>query len=181
MAEAGSAVAEPRDVGEMKIARVLRHWISPAWIVRRFFPAAALRRIQHAIAQSETRHGGQIRFVVEHALDTFELLRGMSAAQRALQVFSALRVWDTEHNNGVLIYLLLADRDVEIIADRGIHARVGMQSWETICREMESAFRQGRFEEGVLTGIERVSALLESQFPDVRPGNNELSDRPVTL
>jgi uncharacterized membrane protein len=181
VAAAGLAVAERRDAGDMNTSRLLRHWMSPAWIVRRRFPPAALKRIQRAIAESESQHGGQIRFAVEHALETMALFRGMSAAQRALQVFSELRVWDTELNNGVLIYLLLADRDVEIIADRGIHARVGKQSWEAVCREMEGAFRQGRFEEGVLTGIKRVSALLKSQFPDARPGNNELSDRPVTL
>jgi len=181
VAAAGLAVAEPRDAGDMNTSRLLRHWMSPAWIVRRCLPPAALNRIQRAIAESESQHGGQIRFAVEHALDTMSLFRGLSAAQRALQVFSELRVWDTELNNGVLIYLLLADRDVEIIADRGIHARVGKQSWEAVCREMEGAFRQGRFEEGVLTGIKRVSALLKSQFPDTRPGNNELSDRPVTL
>ncbi len=127
------------------------------------------------------RHSGQIRFAVEHALDTGSLWRGLSARERALEVFSALKVWDTEHNNGVLIYLLLADRDVEIIADRGIHERVGSEGWETICREMESAFRDGNFEQGVLNGIERVSGLLESHYPGDRRNRNELPDSPVVL
>ena len=105
----------------------------------------------------------------------------MSARERALEVFSALKVWDTQHNNGVLIYLLLADRDVEIIADRGIHGRVGAQGWETICRDMERAFSEGRFEQGVLGGIERVSSLLESHFPSTYRGRNELPDRPIVL
>ena len=165
----------------MNLPRLLRHLLSPPWRVRRTFSPAALTRIGQAIAQSETQHGGQIRFAVEHALDTASLLRGLSARERALNVFSALKVWDTEHNNGVLIYLLLADRDVEIIADRGIHGRVGAQGWETICRETERAFRDGLFEQGVLSGIARISSLLESHFPRARRGPNELPDRPVVL
>jgi uncharacterized membrane protein len=165
----------------MSLSRLLRHLMSSHWRVRRSFPPAALARIEQAIAQSETRHGGQIRFAVEHALDTASLLRGLSARERALDLFSALKVWDTEHNNGVLIYLLLADRNVEIIADRGIHGRVGAKGWETICREMESAFREGSFEQGVLSGIERVSGRLAAHYPIDHRGPNELPDRPVVL
>src|SRR5687767_441551 len=105
--------------------------------VRRAFPAHDLQAIEKAIAKSEKRHGGEIRFAVEAALDVPALLRGQSAHGRALEVFSELRVWDTEANNGVLIYLLLADRDVEIVADRGVNRRVGPQGWEAACREME--------------------------------------------
>ena len=155
--------------------------MSPHWRVRHSLPPAALARIEQAIAQSETRHGGQIRFAVEHALDTPSLLRGLVARQRALDVFSALKVWDTEHNNGVLIYLLLADRDVEIIADRGIHGRVSAQGWESVCREMEGAFREGDFEQGGLRGIARVSGLLASHFPGSIRGTNEMSDKPVVF
>ena len=173
--------AVQRDAGEMNWLRLLRHLMSPHWRVRRSLAPVALVRIERAIAQSETRHGGQIRFAVEHALDTVSLLRGLSARERALDVFSALKVWDTEHDNGVLIYLLLADRNVEIIADRGIHGRVGAEGWETICREMERAFSEGSFEQGLLSGIERVSSLLESHFPRARRGPDELPDRPVVL
>jgi uncharacterized membrane protein len=181
VAVAGLAAAAHRGAGDMNMARLFRHWISLPWRMRRFFSSEALKRIEGAIAKSETRHGGQIRFAVEHALDTQSLLHGLSARERALEVFSVLNVWDTEHNNGVLIYLLLADRDVEIIADRGIHGRVGLQGWEAICREMESAFREGRFEQGALSGIERVSVLLEGFFPKDDRTSNELSDRPVLL
>ena len=174
------AVVRP-DAGEMNPLRLLRHLMSPQWRVRRLFPSTTLVRIEQAIAQSEKRHCGQIRFAVEHALDTAALLHGVSARQRALDVFSAMKIWDTEHNNGVLIYLLLADKDVEIIADRGIHGPVGGEGWETICRDMESAFLEGSFEQGVLSGIARVSRLLESHFPSDPPGANELSDRPVVL
>jgi len=181
VAGADSVAAVRRGAGEMSLSRLFRHLMSPHWRVRRSFPSAALARIEQAIAQSESRHGGQVRFAVEHALDTASLLRGLSARQRALEVFSALKVWDTEHNNGVLVYLLLADRDVEVIADRGIHGRVGVDGWEAICREMESAFREGNFEQGVISGIARVSGLLESHFPKDQSGTNELPDRPVVL
>jgi uncharacterized membrane protein len=125
------------------------------------FPAPLLQAIEQAIREGESMHAGQIRFAVEHSLDLPYLLRGVSARARAVDVFSLLRVWDTEHNNGVLIYLLLADRDVEIVADRGVHARVGAEGWEQICRAMEAAFRRGDFEGGVLGGIRAVSEHLQ--------------------
>jgi uncharacterized membrane protein len=161
--------------------RILRHLMLPHWRVGSTFPAAVLSRIEQAIAQSESKHAGQIRFAVEHALDATSVCRGLSARERALQVFSMLKVWDTEHNNGVLIYLLLADRDVEIVADRGIHVRAGAPAWEAICRWMESELRAGRYEQAVCGGIERVSGLLESHFPRHGQAANELPDRPVVL
>jgi uncharacterized membrane protein len=138
-----------------------------------------MQAIERAIRESERTHRGQICFAVEAALDTLPLLRGQTARERAIEVFSQLRVWDTEHNNGVLIYLLLADRDVEILADRGIHARIGAEAWERVCREMEAAFRAGRFEDGALAGIRAVGALMAQHFPGV--GGHELPDRPVVL
>ena len=140
-----------------------------------------MRAIEEAIRASEATHHGQIRFAVEAALDVLPLLRNQSARGRAIDVFSLLRVWDTEHNNGVLIYLLLADRDVEIVADRGISSRVGQDEWERICREMEHAFREGRFEEGVLEGIRAVSAHLARYYPGQDKRRNELPDSPVVL
>lgn len=160
---------------------MLRHLTMPQWRAGQVLRRGALLRIEHAIAEAESRHSGQIRFAVENALDLHALLRGQSARERAIEVFAALPVWDTEHNNGVLIYLLLADRDVEIVADRGIHERVGSRAWEEVCREMEAAFRQGRFEAGVLDAIARVSRYLETYFPRQAPGPNELPDRPVVL
>lgn len=176
-----SAAAARRGAGDMMLTRLIRHLLTPAWLVRRKLSAPALERIEKAIGESEARHAGQIRFAVEHALEPGAIWRGESAGERALQMFSLLRAWDTEHNNGVLIYLLLADRDVEIIADRGIHARVGVQGWEGICHEMETAFRAGRFEEGVIAGIGRVSRHLEEHFPSGAGSANELPDRPVIL
>ena len=165
----------------MKLTRLLRHLTMPQWRAGQVLPRGALRQIERVIAEAESRHSGQIRFAVENALDLHALLRGESARERAIEVFAALRVWDTEHNNGVLIYLLLADRDVEIVADRGIHERVGSHAWEEVCREMEAAFQKGRFDVGVFGGIARVSRYLETYFPGQAPGTNELPDRPVVL
>ncbi len=139
-----------------------------------------MHAIEAAIRASESAHQGQIRFVVEAALDGVPLLRAQSARDRAIDVFSLLRVWDTDHNNGVLIYLLLADRDVEIVADRGISSRVG-QDWERICRDMERAFREGQFEQGVLDGIRAVGAHLARHYPSQGRSPNELPDSPVVL
>lgn len=165
----------------MNIRRVLKHLFMPPWRVRLAFPPRTLRAIAAAIGAAEKDHGGEIRFAVESALPLLSLWRGQPARERALEVFSQLRVWDTEQNNGVLIYLLLADRDVEIVADRGVHARVGTEGWERICREMEALFRQGKFEEGALHGIRAVSEHLARHYPPRRGDRNELDNRPVKL
>lgn len=165
----------------MDIKRVLRHLGTPRWQVRRKFPAATLDAIEAAIRRAEAAHSGQICFAVEAALEVGPLLRGCSARERALDVYAQLRVWDTEQNNGVLIYLLLADHDVEILADRGVHSRVGTQDWERICRAMEQAFRDGRFEAGVVAGIDAVAAHLTRHYPSNGRPRNEVPDRPVLL
>jgi uncharacterized membrane protein len=165
----------------MSIGRITRHLLQHHWRRRRDFPPALLARIEQAINAGEATHSGQIRFVVEGALDGAPLFRNQSARERALDVFSHLRIWDTAHNNGVLIYLLLADRDVEIVADRGIDAKVGAEGWEKICREMETAFRAEDFERGVIKGIEAVSRELATHFPKVGGGTNELPDAPVVI
>lgn len=149
--------------------------------MQRAFPRSTLDAIERAIRETEMQHGGQIRFVVEAALDLAPLRAGQSARERAVDVFSQLRIWDTERNNGVLIYLLLADRDVEIVADRGVHARLGQEVWEAICQEMETAFRDGKFEEGVLAGIRSVGRYLAQHYPRTGEKVNELPDRPVLM
>jgi uncharacterized membrane protein len=165
----------------MSLSRILRHlWIGRPH-VRALFPAESLGRITQAIAQAESRHHGEIRFAVEGSLDLGPLLKGVTARERAVGVFSQLRVWDTEANNGVLIYLLVADRDVEILADRGVHAKVGAAGWEAICKAMEADFRQGRFESGVINGIQAVGRHLETHFPRRGADVNELPDAPVIL
>ena len=162
----------------MDFARLARHLFVLPGALGRAFPPAAMSAIEHATAASETRHGGEVRFAVEPALEPAALLAGQSARERALEVFSLLRLWDTEQRNGVLIYLLLADRDIEIVADRGLNA-VKAQEWEAICRRMEEALRGGEFEQGVLDGLQAVSSVLARHFPPRAGERNELPDRPV--
>jgi len=165
----------------MSIRRIGKHLLHHHWWLRRYFPPKVLAAIEAAIKAGEATHSGQVRFVVEGALDGAPLFRNQPARERALDIFSQLRIWDTHHNNGVLIYLLLADRDVEIIADRGIDAKVGAAGWENICRGMETDFRAGNFEGGVIKGVEAVSRELATHFPRSGGGPNELPDAPVVI
>lgn len=165
----------------MGIKRIGRHLVQHRWLVRKQFPPRVLTAIERAVKAGEAAHSGQIRFVVEGALDGKPLFRDQPARERALDVFSTLRIWDTAHNNGVLIYLLLADRDVEIIADRGIDAKVGAAGWAKICADMETQFREGNFEAGVIRGIGQVSQQLVRHFPRHGAVANELPDEPVVM
>ena len=165
----------------MDIKRIGKHLLEHHWRVRQVFPKSVLARIEQAIKAGEATHAGQVRFVVEGALDGAPLFRDQPARERALDLFSHLRIWDTAHNNGVLIYLLLADRRVEIVADRGIDEKVGRAGWEEICRDMESDFRSGQFEAGVINGIEAVSRQLAAHFPPEALPRNELPDKPVVI
>lgn len=151
------------------------------WQVDRAFPHRTLRAIEKAIQTSHHAHIGQVRFAVDGALHVSELRRGTTARERAIDVFSELRVWDTEHNNGILIYLLLADRDVEIVADRGVHARVHAAEWERICKKMEANFKLAKYEVGVLKGIEEVTELLTRHFPIQQELRSELPSKPTVL
>jgi uncharacterized membrane protein len=165
----------------MGIGRIGKHLLEHRWRVRRIFPPDVLAAIEQAIKTGDATHSGQIRFVVEGALDGAPLFRNQSARERALDIFSHLRIWDTAHNNGVLIYLLLADRNVEIIADRGIDAKVGAAGWEKICKAMESDFKAGNFAGGIIKGIGAVSRQLAVHFPKHGAGRNELPDAPVVM
>jgi uncharacterized membrane protein len=165
----------------MGIKRIGKHLIEHHWRARRVFPQQALGLIEQAIKQGEATHSGQVRFAVEGALDGRPLFSGQSARERALDIFSQLRIWDTAHNNGVLIYLLLADRKVEIVADRGIDVKVGASGWQKICADMETDFRSGNFQSGVIKGIQAVSRELATYFPKQGAGPNELPDTPVVL
>ena len=163
------------------LKRIGRHlFISPLALKKRF-PKAVMQRIEQAIAESEQTHSGEIRFAIELNLPLLDILRKKSGHQRALQIFSQLRVWDTEHNNGVLIYLLLADRDFEILADRGIHQHLDRQEWARISHEMEMLFKQGQFEQGVLHGIRQINMLLVRHYPASLNNHNELPNAPVII
>ena len=161
--------------------RWLRHELTGTSALNKVLSPEAMKRLGAVIAAGEKRHSGEIRLVIEASLDLPLLRNGISARERAVSVFSNLRIWDTEANNGVLIYLLLADHDVEIVADRGINEIVGAVGWEGICHAMEQAFRLGRFEEGLQEGIEEVAEHLEANFPCNGENTNELPDEPLIL
>jgi uncharacterized membrane protein len=165
----------------MSIKRIGKHLLEHHWRVRKLFPPDVLKQIEHTIKAGEATHAGQLRFVVEGALDGKPLFTGQSARHRALDIFSHLRIWDTAHNNGVLIYLLLADRKVEIVADRGIDAKVGAAGWQKICKTMEDDFKAGDFAGGVIKGIGAVSRELAAHFPRHGANPNELPDKPVVM
>ena len=164
----------------MDLKRMVRH-LSRSWrSVDRVQPASSLDTVRRAIEQIEATQEGQVRFAVEHALDLPQLLAGESARARALELFSQLRVWDTQHNNGVLIYLLLADKAVDIVADRGVGAHVG-QGWGAICRRMEERFSRGEYEVGAIEGARAVGEHLQRHFQTRGTLSNELPDEPVVL
>ena len=169
----------------MQWGRLLWHVVATHWRTRMQFPAGTLDAIEEAIGRAERAHGGEIRFAIETALTPVRVLEDLSPRARALEVFAELRVWDTEANNGVLIYVQLADRSVEIVADRGVASRVTPSEWEGVCRMMQEHFRAGRFKAGSIAGVDAVGALLARHFPAQVPREsstgNQLPDRPTLL
>lgn len=165
------------------LRRLWRHrWIDGA-DVRRVLPPEVLERLKARVAASERRHRGEVRICIEAGLPWSYVRRGAPARERAITLFGKLRVWDTADNNGVLIYLLLAEHAIEIVADRGIDAHVSADEWAAMARRMASAFREGRFEDGLTQALEEVSALLVAHFPlgEGEPDRNELPDEPVVV
>lgn len=165
----------------MKLARLFKHLLTPPWLALRRFPSALRDEIAAAVAASERRHRGELRIAIEGPLSFGELWRDLSPRARALELFGKLRVWDTEENSGILIYLQLVDRDVEILADRGIAAKVPQATWETLCHDLEAAMRSGDCRAGVLAGIDSVTRLLERHFPAGSANPNELPNEPFVL
>jgi len=167
----------------MDWGRWFRHLFATRGALRRAFTEEALDAIERAVDESEQRHSGEIRVAIEGALEPGEVWSGKTPRQRALEVFAALGVWDTEANNGVLIYVLLADRDVEIVADRGFNGRVPDSEWQAACADMEREFRAGRFREGGVVGVEDVGRIIARHFPQL-PGQrdeDQLPNRPAML
>jgi len=163
----------------VSLPRLLRHLVTPDWSLRRIFDAATLAAIEQAISDTERSHGGEIRFAVEASVSPLELMRGITPRHQAMQAFARLGVWDTEANNGVLIYVSWADRDVEIVADRGFTGRVTVQEWADVCRGMEQAFARGSPRQAIVEGIQAVGALIARHFPTT--DRDELPNRPVLL
>lgn len=165
----------------VNLKRWFIHLFTPPWRWRMAFSSALLNEIERAVKLSERQHRGEIRFAIENTLSPARAWQGLTAYDRALEVFSNLQVWDTEENSGVLIYLLLADHEVHIIADRGIAKRVAQTEWNSIAEAMQTAFHKGDFRQGSLTGIERISQLLANHFPASDENPNELSDQPFIV
>ena len=164
------------------LERWWRHWTTGTLARRRAFPTHVMHAVEQAIRECESRHAGEIRFAVDVALSSAELWAGLTPRQSAIEVFSRLRVWDTAHNNGVLIYVLLADRDVEIVADRGVGTGLVPQAeWEDCCRVMETHFAKGRFRDGAVAGINAVADVLARHPPQGPDAGNELPDAPALL
>lgn len=165
----------------VRLRRCVRHLLFMPWRARQAFPKTLLKQIEAAIEQAEQTHRAELRFAIEGSMPLAEVCRGVSARQRAVEGFSRLRVWDTEENNGILIYVQLADHAIEIIADRGIAARVSEAEWHVIARKMEAAYHAGDFRGGSLAGIAAASALLATHFPAGPANLNELPNRPVIV
>ena len=169
----------------MRVGRLIRHAAASHWRTRMRFPASTLDAIEQAIGRAEQTHRGEIRFAIETSLPPLQVLSELAPRARALEVFAHLKVWDTEHNNGVLIYVQLADRAVEIVADRALARRVKQAEWDSVCRMMEEHFRAGRFKSGSIAGVDAIGTLLARHFPadsaPERPAGNQLPDRPTLL
>lgn len=164
------------------LKRCLRHASTGQWHARRLFPASVLATVEQSVHDCEHQHPGEVRFAVEPALPLRAVWDGVTPRQRAVQVFSELRVWDTAHNDGVLIYVLLADRAVEIVADRGVaRGHVPQAEWDAACRVIESHFREGRYQAGAVAGVQAVAAVLARYPAGPKDVGNEQSDAPVIL
>jgi uncharacterized membrane protein len=169
----------------MNLTRLARHLLATRVGTRRYFTPQVRDAIETAIREIESRHAGEIRFVIETALDPADAWRDLPSRRRAVQLFGQLGVWDTAHNNGVLIYVLMADRVVEIVADRGISAHIAQSEWDEVCRQMELHYREGRFAAGSTAGVHGVGRLIARHFPAGAPasvaGTDELPNQPLLL
>jgi len=164
-----------------RVARLLRHLFQTRSATRRRFTPAVCDAIEAAIKKAEALHCGEIRFVVETDLHPRAIIEGWTPRRRALDLFASLGVWDTEHNNGILLYVLMADCGVEIVADRGFNELVSAEEWRAVCRTLEAAYRSADWLNGSVAGIEAAAELLARHFPDGADGDNALPDRALFL
>jgi uncharacterized membrane protein len=164
-----------------RVLRLVRHLFETHLLTRRRFPPAVLDHIEAAVQQAEAQHAGELRVIIETDLDVWSILTGKTPRQRAIEAFAAFHVWDTELNNGVLLYILCADRAVEIVADRGFNSLVKPAEWRTVCQAMESEFRHGHWAAGSVAGVTAAAQLVGRHFPGTGRNGNELPDRPVVL
>lgn len=163
------------------LTRLFRHLRTTTAAGRRAFPDTTLKAIEEAITHGETRHRAEVRIVVEPSLPMQAVLSGMSPRERARELFAQYHVWDTEENCGVLVYVNLADHQVEIVADRGVGRVVSAGDWEAICRTMTKGFARGEYQKSVIAALEELNALLQKHYPDDGSVHNQLSNKPVML
>ena len=162
-------------------SRMATHLMTTTSAGRRAFPAETLTAIEHAIAAGETRHRAEVRLIVEPALPIHATWDGVTSRDRANDLFAHYRIWDTEENCGVLIYINLADRKVEIVADRTVGRLIDAEQWQAICRTMTQGFARGAFHDSTLAGITQLNALLETRLPADGSRPNQLSNEPILI
>jgi uncharacterized membrane protein len=165
----------------VNFSRLFKHLFATSRQTKKYFPAFALQQIEASIAASEVGHSGQIRVVIETTLSPYAIWHQQSCRERSIEVFSLQKIWDTENNNGVLIYLLMADHAFEIIADRGVHQKVGDEFWQNVCRAMETHLKNSDFQAGILVGIHEIDQILRKFYPAQVITPNELSDQPTLI
>lgn len=166
----------------VRLSRLLMNLCEGWFQLHRRFPAELLDEVATAVAEGERTHRGEVRLVVESRLSPLAVLAGLDAPARARQLFGQLGIWDTEHNNGVLVYVLLAEHRIEVVADRGIARHVATDEWAQVCTHMRDAYAHGQWREGSLQGIADVHALMRRHFPaDGQDRSDELPDRPILL
>lgn len=164
-----------------KFSRLWRHLRTTDGAARRAFPLASLQAIEAAIAEGESRHRGEVLLIVEPSLDWQQVWNGVAPRERARELFALHGIWDTEDNCGVLIYVNLADHQVEIVADRGIGRVIPAHDWQTLCKTMTDGFARGAFHESVLAAVHRLNDLLHEHYPDDGSQHNQLSNRPLVI
>ena len=164
-----------------RLMRILKHRLVDETDAKRALSSAALDRIEARVKASERHHSGEIKVCVEASLPLSYLWRNATARERAVTMFGKLRVWDTQANNGVLIYLLLAEHQIDIVADRGLNDHVSSAQWNTLLKDMSGAFKSGQFESGLIAAVDAIDALLALHFPALTTAENrnELPDRPT--
>lgn len=163
------------------LSRLWQHLSTTSAAGRRAFPPATLKAIEQTIADGETRHRAEVRVIVEPALSLQAVLQHMSSRERARELFAHYRIWDTEENCGVLVYVNLADHKVEIVADRGVGRAISAAEWQAVCRTMTHGFAHGVFHDSVVAALDQLNRLLQDRYPDDGSRTNELANKPVVL
>ncbi|HEX7634392.1 MAG TPA: TPM domain-containing protein [Noviherbaspirillum sp.] len=163
------------------LSRLLRHLCTTSGAGKRAFPASTLKAIERAITEGESQHRAEVRIIVEPALSAQAVLQHVSSRERARELFTHYRIWDTEENCGVLVYVNLADRKVEIVADRGAGLKVAANDWHAVCRTMTQGFAQGDFHDSMIAALSQLNGLLQKHYPNDGSDRNELTDKPIIL